>query len=109
LEAVGISVDTVAGPSWRDRVPAWVRYNLPDGLWAYAAGCYFGGVWIRARREIVTVASASGLVGTLLVEGLQYGGLIRGQADWLDVCWAAAACALAVVVVARTSNNREQR
>ena len=66
-------------------LPEWVRYNLPDGLWLFAALQAMRGIWQQPlpRAAHIWIITLFGLAfGS---EGLQALQLIAGTADWADV------------------------
>lgn len=62
----------------------FLRYYLPDMLWALALGCCIQGVLVP-KSAGVFVCSALPLLYGLLWELLQYRGVLMGTGDLLDV------------------------
>lgn len=87
-------------------LPEWVRYSLPDALWAFAFVSAMCAIW----RHRLSAASA-GWIGfaVLCAGGSELGqalGVVRGTFDWHDLLLLAVACALALRrVVSDTLSN----
>ena len=71
--------------TWLKPFPCdFLRYYLPDMLWALALGCGLQTILIPKGKGIVlcgVAAFASGVVWELL----QWLGTVRGTGDWLDI------------------------
>ena len=92
---------------WRAGTPAWVLYNLPDGLWVYAACCFFGRVWMGPRRSTWMGAALAVLAAALGMEALQGAGWLQGRADGWDAVAECAGFVLAVLQLQRRSTEEK--
>jgi hypothetical protein len=64
------------------RIPAWIRYHIPDGLWAYAFASCMLIVWDRRIHWPWIIAA---MTLSVLYEIGQYYHLIRGIGEVKDV------------------------
>lgn len=89
----------------RPLLPSWVLFTLPDALWVYALTACLSRIW-RGSRGASRVAWLS--VGPVLGVGSELGqlaGVVPGTFDVVDLCAAAAAAALALLLNAREGES----
>ena len=67
------------------RVPQWVKYNLPDGLWFYALSSSLIFVWgeILSRHFLAWLLLA--IIMSFFLEISQASHFIPGTFDWYDL------------------------
>lgn len=66
-------------------VPAWVKYNLPDGLWFYALLSSLTFIWEGTSAINLVRWSFAALLLSLISEAAQAFGIIPGTFDWFDL------------------------
>lgn len=77
-------------------IPNWVAFNLPDGLWQFALSNSVCIIWKDDKRMFWILFPLLSSIG-LVMEFLQYFGLISGTYDILDVAFNLAAVSLSFI------------
>jgi hypothetical protein len=67
------------------KIPNWIKYNLPDGLWFYALLSAIGIVWQEVSSVNFVRWIFLSIVLTYLSEILQAFHIIPGTFDWFDL------------------------
>ena len=67
------------------KVPNWIKYNLPDGLWFYALLSTIGLIWKEDSSIYFVLWLLFSIVLTYLSEVLQAFHIIPGTFDWYDL------------------------
>lgn len=66
------------------QLPAWAKYNLPDGLWMLSYLLFIEGIWCVDNR-IKMLFCAPVTVFACVMELLQYEKIIPGTGDMIDI------------------------
>jgi len=82
IESIGFGpwLETARKHAFSDnsRLPVWIIYSLPSGLWAFAYAVIITSIWSRSRSWIRYVWMASIPILVLGFEILQYAGILPG-------------------------------
>ena len=114
LDALGFSgsvqaIRAVTTP-WKESIPDWVLFSLPDALWSYAFTCGLCFVWASHKCWQRSFWIFAPLVLSVSIECLQASGFLVGTFDWIDLCLSSAACILALILFSspktKTRNKR---
>lgn len=114
LEFLGFSgavqaVRAVATP-WKEFIPGWVLFSLPDALWSYAFTCGLCFVWASHKCWHRFLWIFTPLILSVSIECLQASGFLVGTFDWIDFCLSSAACILALILFSSPkTKNRNKR
>ena len=86
-EAIGLGavVDRARAPTgrWRDGLPEWVVYSLPDGLWLLSLSVAVAQIWGPRPQGSWWICAAVAVA--LLHEAAQWSGLVPGTFSGMDV------------------------
>lgn len=96
FDSIGISneIDWLRRLFQGEGIYGWVKYSLPDGLWAFSYMFIVDAIW-GSERNAISILFLWGLpVMAVLSECLQYFGLLPGVFDWTDM----ASYLLAIIV-----------
>lgn len=93
------AVRAVASP-FKDSVPTWISYSLPDALWSYAFTCALCFAWANRRCWERSLWLLVPFVISIGSELLQAQGLVVGTFDWIDLGLSALACTVALLLFA---------
>ena len=87
FDAIGISneIDGLRRLFQGEGIYGWVKYSLPDGLWAFSYMFLVDAIWNGSRSKSSFIFIYSLTVIALLSEFFQYFGLLPGVFDWVDV------------------------
>ena len=87
FDAIGISneIDGLRRLFQGEGIYGWVKYSLPDGLWAFSYMFLVDAIWNGSRSKSSFIFIYSLPVIALLSEFFQYFGLLPGVFDWVDV------------------------
>ena len=87
FDAIGISneIDGLRRLFQGEGIYGWVKYSLPDGLWAFSYMFLVDAIWNGSRSKSSFIFIYSLPVIALLSEFFQYFGLLPGVFDWMDV------------------------
>lgn len=66
-------------------VPAWINYNLPDGLWCYAFLSAISSIWQEPNSTGSSLWLGSAIAVIFSSEVFQAYHLIHGTFDWKDL------------------------
>ena len=86
-DALGISneIDGLRSLFQGEGIYGWVKYSLPDGLWAFSYMFLVDTIWNGTKSLCSYIFVYSLPTLALLSEFLQYFGLVPGVFDWMDV------------------------
>lgn len=102
LETLGFSgsvqaIRAVATP-WKEFIPGWALFSLPDALWSYAFTSGLCFVWASHKcwqRSFWILIPLTLSIGS---ECLQESEILIGTFDWIDLCLSSAACILGLIL-----------
>lgn len=87
----------------------WVVYSLPDALWMFSLSLFILTVWeFRLKAGALFWLVTAGITGILL-ESLQYTGLIPGTFDRLDLILTAIAAVLPLFFVLKPHKEMDSK
>lgn len=67
------------------RIPSWVRFNLPDGLWTYSLTYSLLLIWKRSKMLSSVLFSCPSLAVSFTYEGLQLLKILPGTFSIYDI------------------------
>ena len=70
---------------YKDGVPDWVLYSLPDGLWLFSFSSAVMVIWEMEITRYSLILLLSILILVISLEALQYYNIINGTFDIIDV------------------------
>lgn len=89
LEAIGLeglfSPNGSAGSPVRNRLPDWILYSLPNGLWAFAYTFLIIGIWQGSSSPVRYFWFATIPILVFGFELLQLAGVLRGTFSYMDL------------------------
>lgn len=87
FDAIGIGneIDGVRRLFQGEGIYGWVKYSLPDGLWAFSYMFIVDAIWNGSKLISSYIFIYSLPFFALLSEFFQYFGLLPGVFDWVDV------------------------
>lgn len=69
----------------RARIPSWVRFDLPDGLWTYSLTYSLLLIWKRSKMLSSILISGLSLAASFAYEGLQLLKILPGTFSIYDI------------------------
>ena len=72
---------------WTSTVPPWVKYSLPDGLWAFSLSAFMRAVWIGSYRLPIVAPLTVAICAGVLPEVAQAFNLFPGTFDPVDLAF----------------------
>lgn len=93
--------------SWAPHFPEWFLYNLPDGLWVFAATNAMAAIWLHDRHAGARLWVLLPAILALLSEGGQYTNHLPGTFCVGDVVAYLAGTFLALLVIKTWSTKEE--
>lgn len=87
FDAIGIGneIDGLRRLFQGEGIYGWVKYSLPDGLWAFSYMFLVDAIWNGSKLISSYIFIYSLPFFALLSEFFQYFGLLPGVFDWVDV------------------------
>ena len=87
FDAIGIGneIDGLRRLFQGEGIYGWVKYSLPDGLWAFSYMFLVDAIWNGSKLISSYIFIYSLPFFALLSEFFQYFGLLPGVFDWMDV------------------------
>lgn len=82
----------------RNWITDFIRYYLPDFLWAFAFGAALTAVSYSHNRLVLILFSAVSFLIGVLFEFMQFFGIINGTFDYFDILMYAVAALLGVAI-----------
>ena len=67
------------------KVPSWIIYNLPDGLWVYSLTALMLIIWQDTKDNKKYFWIFSPLIISIMIEIGQYALIIPGTYDYMDI------------------------
>lgn len=71
--------------SWPDAIPQWIRWYVPDAIWAFALMSALGLIWHARGRKLSAFWVTCALFAGPVFEFLQWQTLLPGHADPADI------------------------
>lgn len=102
----GLDAARSATASFGARLPAWVRYSLPNGLWIFALNAALLRIWRGGHPLFRGLWLALALALGTGAELLQAAGLLPGTFDLTDLTVGVTAAVLPIAYVSLERRNR---
>tara|TARA_B100001750_G_C15089089_1_gene389766 strand:- start:2 stop:430 length:429 start_codon:yes stop_codon:yes gene_type:complete len=107
LDALGFSelISNLRGisPS-NSKIPSWIIYNLPDGLWVYSLTALMLIIWQDTKDNKKYFWFFSPLIISIMIEIGQYALIVPGTYDYMDIILCLIATPLPFLMLYKKNN-----
>jgi hypothetical protein len=69
------------------KIPPWIVYSLPDGLWAFAYAVLIAGLWNGRNSGLKYFWMCTIPLLVIGLEMLQYTGMVKGTFSFMDIAF----------------------